>query len=211
MFNNFLSAILLSLIGIFSSFIMYKLATENRSRILTRLFIITGAMTLTAIYGLGEFIWTNWINPPKSGDEIRREQILTWAKSIVNFEKRHEVEITEFYSLLDILDRRDLTDAEISRLLTCQQNVLAISKEARNLKVPSKVSDTHLLIIDYYTKSYDAIYNFNQGVINYDSYYINKASFVATEAERIGENASNQFKTLIDEFNISCSEINFCE
>lgn len=210
-FDSILPAITLSLCGVFSSYILYKLAAENRSRFLTKIFILIGAVTFAFICGLGEYIWMNWINPPKSGEEIRREQIQTWAKSIVNYENRFEVEMTEFYNLVDLLDRRDLTEAEFSRLQTCQQNVLAISKEARNLKVPSKVSNTQLLIIDYYTKAYDAIYNFNQGVTYYDSYYINKASFAASEAERIGENANNQFKKLMDEFNIACTEINFCE
>jgi len=180
-------------------------------RIIRRLYTLTLVFIFSVIFVVGQSIWEKIINPPKSGEEIKREQILTWAKSIASYENRHEVEMTEFYSLLDILDRRELTDAEISRLQTCQQNVLAISKEARNLKVPSKVSDTHLLIIDYYTKSYDAIYNFNQGVIYYDSYYLNKADFAVTDAVRSGDNANKQFNKLMDEFNISCNEINFCE
>jgi hypothetical protein len=180
-------------------------------RIIRRFYTLTLVIIFSGIFVIGQIIWEELFNPPKSGEEIRREQILTWAKSIVGYEKRHEVEMTEFYNLLDILDRRALTDAEISRLHTCQQNVLAISKEARNLKVPSKVSNTHLLIIDYYTKSYDAIYNFNQGVIFSDRYYLNKADFAVTDAVRTGDNANNQFNKLMDEFHISCAEINFCK
>jgi hypothetical protein len=190
---------------------MFWFIKEIKMRIIRKLYTLSLVFIFAGIYGIGVIIWNEWINPPKSGEEIRREQILTWTKTIVSYENRHEVEMTEFYNLLDTIDRRELTEAEFSRLQTCQQNVLAINKEARNLKVPSKVSKTHLLVIDYYTKSYDAIFNFSQGVKYYDNYYINKAFFATEEAEKIGENANNQFQNLTKEFNISCTEINFCE
>ena len=177
-------------------------------RKLNTLFLV---LIISGIYVIGVGIWNQLVNPPKTGEEIAREQIVTWAKSIVSYENRFEVEKTEFENLSDILNRRDLNESEMNRLQTCQQNILAITKDSRNLKVPSYVSKTHLLIIDSYAKSYDVIYNFNQGVKYSKSYYFNDAVIASKESEEMRIIANDQFHKLMKEFSISCTEINFCK
>lgn len=140
-----------------------------------------------------------------------RSDIVEWAKQIAKYEKDAELVVNDFQKLTSDLVSRYPTNNELDKLTTYYNVINAMYNELSELEPPLKATSVHKKYVDNYSKVSDSILNYIIAVKQNDIIYFEKSVSASKEANQIGENAYREFIELLDDYSISCNEIDYCE
>ena len=140
-----------------------------------------------------------------------RQEIIEWATDITNIEKRLEYEFDYYDPLIKSITNRPPTDKELSELNDFSNQITKIYNDASTLYVPKDARTTHSLFLNSYAYTADMARYYYLAIKMNDLEYFDKSVKASQEANRIGSEAYYSFEDLLDEYSISCSEIDHCE
>jgi len=140
-----------------------------------------------------------------------RSDIVEWAKHIAMYEKDAKLVVNNYYELSSDLVSRYPTNEELNQLTTYYNLINYIYNKLGELNPPPKASSVHKKYVENYAKVADSILFYTISVRKNDITYFEKSVSASKEANRIGDEAYKGFVDLLDNYSISCSEIDFCE
>ena len=140
-----------------------------------------------------------------------REEIVEWASQIARIEKQLEYEITYFQPLIQRVTSQPPTNEDLNQLTEYNNRITALYNEISNLYVPQKARAVHALYVENYAKVSDTARYYVLAIKMNDLSYFDKSVLAAQESNRLGDEAYSAFANLLDDYSISCSEIDFCE
>jgi len=140
-----------------------------------------------------------------------REEIVKWASQIARIEKQLEYEITYFQPLINRVTSNPPTNEDLSQLTEYNNRITSLYNEISNLSVPQKAKTVHALYVENYAKVSDTARYYVLAIKMNDLSYFDKSVSAAQEANKLGDEAYSAFANLLDDYSISCSEIDFCE
>jgi len=146
-----------------------------------------------------------------STDSSERREIVEWASQIARIEKQIESEIIYYQPLLNRIASRPPTSDELDQLTEYSDRIKAQYIEISKVSFPPEARSVHVLFIENYAKISDTARYYVMAIMMNDQSYYAKSVIAAEEASRTGNDAFNAFENLLDEYSISCAEIDLCE
>jgi len=141
----------------------------------------------------------------------QRTEIVEWAKQIAEYENDAEIIVNNYYSLTSNLVSRYPTNEEMEELTSYYNLINYIYNDLLEMSPPVDASSIHHDFIESYSKVADSILYYKIAINQNDITYFEKSVSASKEANRIGNDAYQGFIQILDNFKISCDEINFCE
>ena len=142
---------------------------------------------------------------------VERSDILQWAKQIATHENDAELVMQEFNSLAKELSTKYPSDNELSQLTMYYNLISYMYNELSQLNPPSEALSTHKNYVENYAKASDAILFYTIAVRQNDIEYFERSVAATKEGNRIGDKAYSGFIEILDQYSISCDEIDYCE
>lgn len=146
-----------------------------------------------------------------SSDQSQRTKIIQWAKQIVSLEKRSEIEIELFATLLNNVKKSPPNIQDIEFCTEITRSLSRLYDEMISIDPPQEVADIH----KNYSNSYESYLNvtryFNLTMATYDILFYEKCQNYVIEADKYRTYGYNGFRKILDKYNISCEEIDYCE
>ncbi|MDP2965598.1 MAG: hypothetical protein Q8N39_06100 [Pelolinea sp.] len=146
-----------------------------------------------------------------SSPSSARSDIISWAKEIVALEKQSEIVFQNIQPLIATIVERPPTANELIQLNDYSNNVTFLYNQLIKINGPEEVRGVQSKYMDNYAKMADSARYHVLAIRNNNIDYFNKSVSAAQDANRIGDDAYNDFIQLINKFSISCSDINYCE
>ncbi len=149
--------------------------------------------------------------PQQSLASPERPDIVNWAKKIMEIESSYK-ETTDKYNVLQRkLGSRFPTDDEMKELSLIYETISGFYTELNKTTPPNEATSVHRKFKEYYELASNATLQYYISVQLNDITYYEKSVINSKEANRIGDEAFDDFIELLGNYSISCYEIGLCE
>lgn len=150
-------------------------------------------------------------NPRNNQHSTDRSDIVNWAIKIVEIESDYK-EITDKFNILQRKMNSDFpTNDDMSELEFIYETIAGFYTKLNDLTPPSVASSVHRKFKEQYSLASSAILQYYISIGQNDITYYEKSVINSKEANRIGDEASDDFIELLINNSISCSEIGLCD
>jgi hypothetical protein len=146
-----------------------------------------------------------------SSSDSQRDEIISWAKQITSIETRLGTEILQAEPIINRVTKEKPSQSDLKQLIDYNNNVISLCNDLNNIVVPSDAKITHDKYVENYNKISDSVRYYVLLIQTGDVSYYDKSVSAAQEANKIGNEAFNLFQDLLDQYSISCEEIDYCE
>ena len=150
-------------------------------------------------------------NPTSSTQATERDEIIEWAKKISSTEKSLSVEIEQIGSIMWKLKSQPRSNGDISQLSGCYNNITSLYNNLLSINPPVKAKSIHDKYVESYAQAANSVLYYINFFSSADISLFQNSVLAAQEANRIGSEGYNELIALLDEYSISCEEIDYCE
>ncbi len=150
-------------------------------------------------------------NPTSSTQATERDEIIEWAKKISSTEKSLSVEIEQIGSIMWKLKSQPPSNGDISQLSGCYNNITSLYNNLLSINPPVKAKSIHDKYVESYAQAANSVLYYINFFSSADISLFQNSVLAAQEANRIGSEGYNELIALLDEYSISCEEIDYCE
>lgn len=150
-------------------------------------------------------------DPQQSLSSPERSEIVDWAKIIVEIETENKEITDKFYILQRKLGTDFATYDDMAELKVIYETISGFYTKLNKMTPPTVATSVHRKFEEHYSLSSDTILQYYISVGQNDITYYEKSVVNSKEANRIGDEASDDFIELLIKYSISCEEINYCE
>jgi hypothetical protein len=148
---------------------------------------------------------------PALSSTSNRSEIVGWARELSNFEKRAEILVDDIQPLMLIIVKRPPTPFELNQLNDFSNAMTSLYNQLLDMNPPKEARAIHNKYIESYAKSADFARFYVLSIRENNIDFFNLSTTAVQDANRIGADAYIDFANLLEEYSISCSEIDFCE
>lgn len=149
--------------------------------------------------------------PSISGQSSERKEVVVWASQIADIETRAELVMERYSTLQDKAQTRRPTQSEYDQLFAAGKEFNEFYNELNNLYSPLVAREIHLKWIESYAEMSNSMAHYISALRTNEITYIEKSREAAQEGNRLAGESYMEFEKLLDQYSISCQEINFCE
>lgn len=150
-------------------------------------------------------------SPEQSQASPQRSEIMNWGRKIVEIESEYKETTDKFYVLQRKLGSNYPTNDDIVELEETYETISGFYTKLNNIIPPTPASSVHRKFKEQYSKASEAMLQYYIAVSQNDITYYEKSVVNSKEANRIGDEASDDFIELLTKYSISCSDIGLCE
>ena len=151
-----------------------------------------------------------------SSPQPNREEIVIWASHIANIENKLDAQFTRIYPTIVSVSKNSATIDEIMSISTFALNARLYYNQIKEVDevivdMPQEAKSLQIKFVRYYKQINDFASLYDSAISLKNMDYFERSVLALQEATRLGDEAHNDFINLLDEYSISCKEIDDCE
>ena len=140
-----------------------------------------------------------------------RDEIVEWAKQISSIEKSFSGVSEQLGSIMWKLKTQKPTNDDISQLLAGYNNINSLYNNLISINPPGRAQSIHDKYVESYAQAANSVLYYINFFSSADLSLFQKSVLSAQEGNRIGSEGYDELVLLLDEYSISCEEIDYCE